>query len=107
MPDRSARIALAPLATALAFVPFLVLGGLAAPSRALAACVDADDPTCFVIEQSIDLLASIGLLPFREDGGSRGGARPARLPLLRFHVDMESSEEGGALALGAVIVGCH
>jgi hypothetical protein len=49
MPDRSIRIALAPLVAALALVPALMLGGLAAPSRTLAACADASDPTCFVM----------------------------------------------------------
>ena len=49
MPDRSVRIALAPLAAALALLPMLILGGLATPSHALAACADASDPTCFVM----------------------------------------------------------
>ena len=49
MPDRSFRIALAPLAAALALLPMLILGGLATPSRTLAACADASDPTCFVM----------------------------------------------------------
>ena len=49
MPDRTIRIALAPLVAALALVPMLFLGTLATPPRTLAACVDASDPTCFVM----------------------------------------------------------
>jgi hypothetical protein len=49
MPDRTIRIALAPLAAALALVPMLILGSFAAPPRTLAACVDAGDLTCFVM----------------------------------------------------------
>lgn len=49
MPDRTIRIAFAPLVAGLALVPMLLLGTLASPPRTLAACVDASDPTCFVM----------------------------------------------------------
>src|SRR5581483_1775925 len=65
------------------------------------------DATGLVIQQHIDLLTTIRLLPLGKDRRASSGPWPAHLPLIRLQVDMECGEERCALALRAVVVSGH